>query len=164
MGFLEFVQLLSDINSRVFIAYDDPKEEPQYANHIYSSIPGRKLWLPEGFKYDKETETINSTRDDYEVYNLSVYDIFKYTDIDAHTLANKIKELNGDIDIYGDADSNIIYGDPSLRDLVLPTGFRMKNPRFITHGDTRYKYVNTNKYKVTSSYNKYSKKHNNKSK
>ena len=128
MGFLEFVQLLSDINSRVFIAYDDPKEEPQYANHIYSSIPGRKLWLPEGFKYDKETE------------------------------------LNGDIDIYGDADSNIIYGDPSLRDLVLPTGFRMKNPRFITHGDTRYKYVNTNKYKVTSSYNKYSKKHNNKSK
>lgn len=160
MGFLEFVQLLSEINYRVFIAYEDPNEDPQYTNHIYASIPGYKLWLPEGFVFDKKTGTINSVSPDCELYNISVYDIYKVTEIDAHMLANKIKEINGDVAIYGDEDSNVIYGDPSLRDLKLPADYRMKNPRTIIHGDDKYKYINTNRYKVTDSYNKYNRKHN----
>ena len=160
MSFLDFLQLLSEHNNRVFIAYDDPSEEPNYDSHIYTSVKGRKLRMPKGFEYDKETNTINSTSPECEIYNVTVDNIYKEYDIDADMLAKKIYDINysedNKFDIYGDADANTIYCDKSLINLVLPLGFEKKNPRMIIHGERRYKYVNTMKYKITNSHSKYS--------
>lgn len=163
MTFVDFLQLLSRYNDRVFIAYDDPAEESHYDSHIYTSVRGRKLRMPKGFKYDKETNTINSTSPNCEIYNVTVDNIYNVSDIDAEMLAKKIYDINysedNKLDIYGDPDSNIIYCDESLINLILPLGFEKKNPRMIVHGDRRYKYVNTMKYKITNSYSKYSNNH-----
>ena len=146
MDFEAFVNLIAENNVRAFIGYliDD---EDNY--HFYSSMPGYKLNLPEGYVFDYKTNTING------VLIENVYDAFE---IDAELLASKINEINGYLEIYGDSDSNTIYCDTALLYLKLPFGFQNKNGRVIVHDDKKYKYVNTRRYKVTDSYPAYGKK------
>ena len=155
MDFIDFVYALEDVNRRVFVGYEEPDEDNKCENVAYTSIKGKNLRLPEGFQYDEESNTINSTSPESNLYNITVCNIYHVVDINADVLAFKIKELNPGALVCGDTKNNVIFCDRPLYKLSLPLGFEKRGKSLIVHGTYKYRYNQTNKYKVVDCINKY---------